>query len=232
MKNIGILGGTFDPIHLGHTEPTKQVASHLSLDKILVIPASIPPHKATPNVTAKQRAEMVKLVCEEEESFVCDTRELARKGHSYTVDTLIELKQDYPDDKIFFIVGLDSLLTFTTWHKYQEILSLCHLVVNTRPNYQLENINQATQELLNQYKITSIEELEQKPAGGIIIVPEVIALLSKKNNTASTPSPCNNPINIDISSSEIRQQLANNQPCQQFLNPKVLAFINKNQLYR
>jgi len=232
VKNIGILGGTFDPIHLGHTEPTKQVASYLSLDKILVIPASIPPHKATPNVTAKQRADMVKLACEDEKNFYCDTRELARSGHSYTVDTLTELKQSYPEDKLFFIVGLDSLLTFTTWHKYQEILSLCHLVVNTRPNYQLDNVDQATQELLNQHKITHLEELEKKPAGGIIIVPEIIELLSKQSVTASIQVPVKPLINIDVSSSEIRQRLAKNQNCQQLLNPKVLAFINKNKLYR
>lgn len=232
MKSIGILGGTFDPIHLGHTEPAKQVASYLSLDKVLVIPASIPPHKATPNVSATQRADMVKLACAGEKNFICDTRELSRSGHSYTVDTLAELKQSYPEDKLFFIVGLDSLLTFTTWRKYQKILSLCHLVVNTRPNYQLGNMNQATQALLNQHKITCLDELKRKTARGIIIVPDIIELLSAQSEATEEKSIAKSPINIDISSSEIREALASNQPCQQFLNPNVLAFINKNQLYR
>jgi len=228
MENIGILGGTFDPIHLGHTEPVKQVMSCLSLDKVLLIPANIPPHKATPNVSAKQRAEMVKLACEDEENFYCDTRELARSGHSYTVDTLTELKQCHPEQTLFFIIGLDSLLTFTSWHKYQQILSLCHLVVNTRPNYQLNGVNEATQQLLNQHKITSLVELTQKACGGIIIVPEITKLLSQQNATA----PIKAPINIDISSSEIRRRLANKENCQQLLNAKVFAFINKNKLYR
>jgi nicotinate-nucleotide adenylyltransferase len=228
VENIGILGGTFDPIHLGHTEPVKQLMSCLSLNKVLLIPANIPPHKTSPNVTAKQRADMVKLVCNEEEYFYCDNRELARSGHSYTVDTLTELKQCYPKQRLFFIMGLDSLLTFTTWHKYQQILSLCHVVVNTRPNYQLNSVNEATRQLLNQHKITRLAELEQKACGGILIIPEIIELLTQHNATA----PIKPLININISSSEIRHRLASKQNCDQFLNAKVCAFINKNRLYR
>ncbi|PHR84416.1 MAG: nicotinate-nucleotide adenylyltransferase [Colwellia sp.] len=219
MTSIGILGGTFDPIHLGHTLPAKAVANYLSLTKVLLIPANIPPHKATPNVSAKQRAEMVHLACSTEPLFTCDERELKRDGNSYTVDTLKELAELFPQQTLYFIIGLDSLLTFTRWHKYQEILSLCHLVVNTRPNYQLDNLDQATTTLLNNHQIHSINEFKKHQSGGILLLPNTL------------PS-CHNHLHLDISSSEIRQRLANNQDCQQLLAPSVFTFINKNKLYR
>jgi nicotinate-nucleotide adenylyltransferase len=219
MTSIGILGGTFDPIHLGHTLPAKVVADYLSLSQVLLIPANIPPHKATPNVSAKQRAEMVHLACQSEDAFTCDERELKRDGNSYTVDTLKELKAVFPQQTLYFIVGLDSLLTFTRWHKYQEILSLCHLVVNTRPNYQLNNMEKTTLELLNNHQIHHIDELKKHESGGIFILSQTL------------PS-YHNHLDLNISSSEIRQRLANNQNCQQLLAPSVNAFINKNKLYR
>ena len=97
-NGIGILGGTFDPIHLGHTQSAQSVALWLNLSKILFIPAHIPPHKNeldnTPSANAQQRAAMVELACKDHTLFECDTRELARQQHSYTVDTLIELKEN------------------------------------------------------------------------------------------------------------------------------------------
>lgn len=219
MTNIGILGGTFDPIHLGHTLPAKAVANYLSLSKILLIPASIPPHKATPNVSAKQRAEMVHLACNAEQLFTCDERELNREGNSYTFDTLYELAQSYPQKTLYFIAGLDSLLTFTRWYKHKEILSLCHLVINTRPNYQLNNIDQATSALLANHQVQHVDELKKYKSGKIFILPNTL------------PS-YNSHINLNISSSEIRQKLSDQQDCQSLLSPNVFSFINKHKLYQ
>lgn len=218
MNNIGILGGTFDPIHLGHTLPAKVVAEYLSLDKVLLIPASIPPHKATPNISAKQRSEMVALACEAEPLFYCDNRELTRDGRSFTVDTLQALSKTYPNTRLYFIIGLDSLLTFTTWHQHQEILSLCHLVVNTRPNYQLSTLNQSTKTLLNNHQVENIDLLKNSNSGAIFLLPGNLPHYDKY-------------LNINISSSEIRQRLINKQSCKNLLAPAVLAFINKNSLY-
>jgi len=219
MKSIGILGGTFDPIHLGHTLPAKVVAEHLSLEKVLFIPANIPPHKATPNVSAAHRSSMVKLACDDEPLFNYDERELQRDGYSFTVDTLKELSQSYPQTRLCFIIGLDSLLTFTTWHQYQEILSLCHLVVNTRPNYQLSDLDPATKALLDKYQVGDVAMLNKNKAGGILLLPNHLPNYGEQ-------------LDLNISSSEIRQRLINKQSCQHLLNPDVLAFINKNKLYR
>ena len=219
MSNIGILGGTFNPIHLGHTLPAKAVAAHLLLDEVLLIPANIPPHKVSPNISAKHRATMVKLACDAEPLFSCDERELTRDGFSFTVETLKELSQCYPSANLYFIMGLDSLLTFTTWHKYQDILSLCHLVVNTRPNYQLSNINQATKSLLDLHQVDDVKALEDNKSGCILLLPNSLPNYDEH-------------LDINISSSEVRQRLINKQACQHLLSPKVLAFINKNKLYR
>mgnify|MGYP002700343150 CR=1 FL=1 len=231
MTSIGILGGTFDPIHLGHTEPAKVVADYLSLDKILFIPASIPPHKASPNVSAQQRTKMVTLACAEQANFHCDQRELTRSGNSYTVDTLKSLQQSYPKQRLFFIIGLDSLLTFTRWHQHQKILSLCHLVVNSRPNYRLKNLNKDTKKLLAEHQVSDINQLKKTNSGGIIFVPnDTDALQVKKTQTL--PINSKGQVSLNISSTDIRARLAKKQNCQHLLAASVLDFINKNQLYR
>ncbi len=214
-NGIGILGGTFDPIHLGHTQSAQIVAQELGLSKILLVPAHIPPHKTSadliPHATAKQRAAMVELACRRSSLFFCDTRELLRDGHSYTVDTLRELKQKYPNQPLCFIVGMDSLMSFTRWHQYQEILNLCHLVVNTRPNYPIEQINTETKALLSKYQTTDVSQLSLLASGTIFLAK---------------------PQFFDISSTLVREELALRRNCDRHLLPEISGFIHKNNLYR
>ena len=212
---IGIFGGTFDPIHLGHTNSAQSVATQLNLNKILLIPAHIPPHKSsvdlTPHANAQQRAAMVELACKHNSLFVCDSRELHRPGRSYTVDTLKELKRQYPNQALYFIIGMDSLMTFTQWYKYQEILTLCHLVVNTRPNYSLNEINDATRALLKNHQLTDINKLTLFTSGKIFFAHESLT---------------------DISSTQIRKKISIKQPCEHQLLPAISEFIHKKKLYR
>ncbi len=214
-KGIGILGGTFDPIHLGHTQSAQAVATELDLQKILLIPAHIPPHKISaelvPHASAEQRAAMVEVACHNSTLFSCDQRELTRSGHSYTVDTLKELKQQYPDQPLYFIIGMDSLMTFTQWHQYQQILSLCHLVVNARPNYPIELLNDETKSLLDNHQTTDMTQLTQRESGKIFFAQKCF---------------------FDISSTHIRQELVQKQSCNHHLLPSIAEFINKNNLYR
>jgi len=214
-EGIGILGGTFDPIHLGHTQSAEAVANELGLQEILLIPAHIPPHKVSPELvphaSAEQRAAMVEIACQKSNIFSCDLRELKRSGHSYTIDTLKELKQQYPEQSLYFIIGMDSLLNFTTWHQYQEILSLCHLVVNTRPNYSVDVLNDETKTLLSNCQTTDIRELTLFDSGKIFF---------------------SNKCFFDISSTHIRQHLAHKKGYNQHLLPSISEFIHKNKLYR
>jgi nicotinate-nucleotide adenylyltransferase len=212
---IGILGGTFDPIHLGHTQSAHKVATELNLSKVLLIPAHIPPHKAVddlvPHATAKQRAAMVEIACRQNSLFTCDTRELQRSGHSYTVETLKELKQKYSNRPLYFIIGMDSLMSFTRWHHYQEIMNLCHLVVNSRPHYPIERLNCETKQLLNDYQTTDIAQLSQHEFGLIFLAKAEL---------------------FDVSSTEIRHELTEQSSQHQHLLPAISDFIHKNNLYR
>lgn len=212
---VGVFGGTFDPIHLGHIASAQAAAQYLNLTKILIIPAHLPPHKncvnSSPTATAEQRFAMVELACQENKLFECDNRELQRQQHSYTVDTLIELKKESPEQQLYFIIGMDSLLTFTTWHQYEKILTLCHLVVNTRPNYELKQMNAATKVLLNKHLKPNKSELDKIKVGGIIFTE---------------------PMTYDISSTQIRHNLHYKKSCHSQLSLNVINFISKNQLYR
>ena len=142
VKHIGLFGGTFDPIHNGHIVPIKKAAQQLSLDHIYLMPANIPPHKNSTQTSSFHRSEMTKLVCQQEPLFTFDDRELKRASASYTVDSLAEIRQELCDKNsqthLYFFMGMDSLNTFTTWYQWQEILSLCHLVVMPRPGYSLD----------------------------------------------------------------------------------------------
>jgi nicotinate-nucleotide adenylyltransferase len=222
-KSIGILGGTFNPIHIGHTLPAQSVAKSLALDKLILLPASMPPHKEQPTISAQHRAKMVELVCKDSTIFECDTRELNRDGHSYTLDTLKELSAVYPEQILYFIMGMDSLLTFTTWHKYQEILSLCHIVVTTRPGHpfnQSKKTSVETDDLLSQHRVKTSQACKEKKSGCIIF--------SQDLNLQDSPL-------LDISSTDIRS-LLNKAPisreCTRFMHKNVLAYIKKHQLYR
>ncbi len=217
-KSLAILGGTFDPIHNGHIESAKHVAQWLGIEQVNLMPAHLPPHKENVSATAKQRAKMVELVCYDEPLLVCDQRELNRSSLSYTFDTLKEIKQQYPQTTLYFIIGMDSLLSFTQWHKWQEILTLCHLVVNCRPNYLLTNLSQKNQLLLEKYQLDQNinsqllkEQSEKASVGYILFSPE---------------------INLDISSTSLRDKIKAQQSWQSDIPTKVLNYINQQQLYQ
>jgi len=211
-KRLALLGGTFDPIHNGHILPAKNVAKWLDIQQVSLMPAHLPPHKNTVSASAEQRVNMVKLVCHNEPLFICDQRELKRNSLSYTIDTLKEIKNEQPDTQIFFIIGMDSLLTFTQWHQWQEILTLSHLVVNCRPNYPLTTLTADTQNLLATHKLDDNFQPQNitKDAGYILFPPEV---------------------NVEISSTAIKTKLKAQQSCKGLLPENVLNYIEKHQLY-
>ncbi|MBA6403146.1 nicotinate (nicotinamide) nucleotide adenylyltransferase, partial [Colwellia sp. BRX10-5] len=154
---------------------------------------------------------MVNLVCQQQPLFKLDNRELKRHSASYTVTSLREIKQEQPNSRVFFIIGMDSFLNFTLWHQWQTILSLCHIVVNIRPGYQLNQINTATQELLKNHQIDDLAEIKQQDAGGIIF---------HQNQS------------LNISSSEIRQQLLSNNKHNNHLTECVHHYIIEKKLYQ
>jgi nicotinate-nucleotide adenylyltransferase len=137
-KKIGILGGTFNPIHYGHLRMASETAFVLNLDKVLFIPSANPPHKKKEYILSSgNRYEMTKLAIRGNQKFQISDLELKRKGTSYTIDTIIELKNIYKKAILYFIIGSDSLAEIPTWKDCRGLVGLCRFVVVERPGYDL-----------------------------------------------------------------------------------------------
>lgn len=209
---IVLLGGTFDPIHLGHTLPAIETAQWLGAEKVNLIPTHIPPHKNRPHANAQQRVAMVKLICNNNPLFQLDTRELQRDKLSYTIDTLLELKKELPNSQLYFVMGMDSLQSFTHWERWQQILNLCNIVVNIRPGYadikQIENIIDPA---LKSYIVHDLIEVKKYSSGKIIL-------------HECTP--------FNISSSQIREKIKTGKSYHTLVSLPVHEYIEHHQLYR
>ena len=128
-----MLGGAFDPIHLGHLAAARAAMDCEHLDRVLFVPTGVPPHRPATAADAQQRIEMVRLAIDDEKGFQVSDIEVRRKGVSYTVDTLRELRRLYPDDELFLILGWDAAKLFTSWHEPDEVRRLASLLIVTRP---------------------------------------------------------------------------------------------------
>jgi nicotinate-nucleotide adenylyltransferase len=135
-KKVGILGGTFDPIHMGHLVLAEQVREKFQLERVIFIPCASPPHKTEQKLSpADDRFEMTKLALEGNPYFFVSDIELKREGLSYTVETLRELKEFYRDSEIYFLTGSDVLDEITTWKDPEEIYKLAKIVIGVRPGF-------------------------------------------------------------------------------------------------
>lgn len=138
---LGIYGGTFDPVHLGHLILAESCREQCRLDRVVFIPAGTPPHKQGRELTSgAQRAEMLEFALAGYPEFSVDRSEIKRAGPSYTVDTLHSIKQEHPDDDLFLLMGADSLNEFLLWKEPREIASLASLVVVNRGRVPLPNL--------------------------------------------------------------------------------------------
>jgi len=138
---IGILGGTFNPIHIGHLILAEEARESLSLDRIIFVPTFLPPHKNNSDiVAARERLRMVKLAIKGNRCFLTSDIEIKRDGRSYTIDTIKEFKKIYPKDGLYFIIGSDLLKYLDDWKDLNEIIKMVNFIVATRPEYPLEKI--------------------------------------------------------------------------------------------
>ena len=138
---IGILGGTFNPIHIGHLILAEEAREKLGLDKIIFVPTYLPPHKDNSDIAAADsRFAMIKLAIEGNRNFEVSDLEIKRNGRSYTIDTIREFKLKYPKDELYFIIGSDLLKYLNEWKDLGEIIKMVKFIVATRPGYPLEEI--------------------------------------------------------------------------------------------
>ncbi|MGH8398676.1 MAG: nicotinate-nucleotide adenylyltransferase [Gammaproteobacteria bacterium] len=170
MRKIGIFGGSFDPIHYGHLRPALEILSTLSLDEIRFIPAGQPPHRGVPEASAALRLDMVKTAIAGEPRFVVDEREIRRSAPSYTVDTLMELRREFPRDALMLIVGTDAFLGFPGWHEWRNIFDYAHVIVAHRPGWVLQSGGELA-EVIRQRRAKSAQEILTVPAGRILLQP-------------------------------------------------------------
>lgn len=158
---IGILGGTFDPIHLGHLITAENALDGAGLDRVILIPTGCSYFKEDQKVTAPQlRYEMTRLAAGDNPRLVVSDVETTRPGNSYTADTLRELRAIYPDDELYYIVGADTLVLMSLWRAPEVIFSLCHVLVETRPD-----------EIAGKGLLEEIEALRDKYGADITILP-------------------------------------------------------------
>lgn len=145
-KRIGIMGGTFDPLHYGHLVAAEMARTEFKLEKVIFIPTGNPPHKVGREITDSElRFQMVKLATGDNASFEVSRLEIERAGHSYTVDTLRNLHKLYPEHEIYFITGSDAFREIFTWKDAESILELCHFIGASRPGFEAENFLQELQ---------------------------------------------------------------------------------------
>jgi len=201
---IGILGGTFDPIHHGHLRTALDVQQALGLDELRLIPLRDPPHRQQPSSTPEQRMEMVQAAISGVPGLTTDRRELDREGKSYSLLTLQSLRQELGNTPICLILGQDAFQGFPQWHQPNEFLQLAHLVVMQRPG-------ETTHHLYPERITTDPDDLRSNPGGNIYL------------QTVTQ---------LDISSTRIRAMLQNGQSPHYLLPAPVLAIIERDSLYR
>lgn len=136
MTPLGVFGGTFDPIHYGHLRTAFEMLQALRFGDVHFIPCSDPPHRGETFAPAVQRMRMVELALAGQDGFVADDRELSRAGPSYTIDTLNDLREEFPERALGLILGMDAFLGLHTWHRWHEILDVAHVVVAHRPGWK------------------------------------------------------------------------------------------------
>lgn len=201
MKKIGVLGGTFNPPHLGHISLAKKALQEFGLDLIIFIPTGTPPHKTKEYIAPKNhRYNMTKLAVKENKKFKISKIEINKKGYSYAVDTFKKLIKNYGKNaELFYIVGMDSINTIFDWKKPLELFKFCKFIIAGRPGQTFKTFKRIM-------KFPPISQNKDK----ITIMP----------------------LNIHISSTEIRDRIKEGKDISKLVPPRVLEYIKKYNLYK
>lgn len=168
MSPIGIFGGTFDPIHYGHLRTAFEMLQALQFAEVRFVPSGDPPHRGQTYAPASLRLEMVRAATANEARFVVDDCELHRDGPSYTVDTLVAMREQQPDASLSLILGMDAFLGLTSWHRWEHILDFAHIVVAHRPGWRAPDIGPLGK-LISEHGTHRIDDLHEHGSNHIYI---------------------------------------------------------------
>jgi nicotinate-nucleotide adenylyltransferase len=211
---LGILGGTFNPVHNAHLQIAQEVRSRLQLDRIIFIPAATPPHKELDgDIAFSDRLAMVELAIAAEPYFDASDIEAQRGGRSYSVDTLTQLQALHPADQLFFIIGSDSFLEIASWYRAPEIFTLCNIAVVERPEARVTDL---------------LAALPVAMRGDFCYYPDEMRLAHRSGFSVyylpGTP--------LAISSSEIRSLVRTGQSIRQLVPDAVCDYIAAKRIYQ
>jgi nicotinate-nucleotide adenylyltransferase len=228
--NIGLFGGTFDPIHRGHIALAQAALERCKLGRIYFVPANTPPHKPRPKASFLHRYAMVALAVAEEKSFFPSLLEApeesaasARKPSpakpNYTIDTLRRLKQSLKNsDKVFLLIGVDAFADIAKWHQPEALFRECEFIVASRPGFSLADVANALPETLRPKKEVTHPFRRQAATGDVVLTGATIHLLDQ--------------VHQPISATAIREAVTANKPLGRLVNESVAGYIKKMGLYR
>lgn len=206
---VGIYGGTFDPVHFGHLTAAKDVQQKLGLDEVKMVVSARPPHRIEPLVLAEERFNLLSLAVKDEPFLVADDCEINRAGPSYMVDTLRHYRQQMQSCSLVLILGMEAFNAFKSWHCWEEIIGLAHIVVTSRAGFDNE-LGENVRSYVNQFITADKAQLKQCTHGKIYLQPVTA---------------------IDISATEIRRRIKSKQPIEKLMPDSCCEYIGRLGFY-
>jgi len=211
VKKIGIFGGTFDPIHIGHLRVAAEFGAELELDEVLMMVAATPPHRDPPVAAPEDRLRMVQLAVQDYPGLTASDIELVREGPSYTIDTFQQIRRSEEGTQVWMALGGDAYALIRSWHRPADVLAQAHVVVLTRPGFAVDLMAPLPEEISERYS---------QGENGIFIHDSGATLRTLQ----VTP--------LDISSSMIRRAVAEERNIGDLVTARVLKYIRQKGLYR
>lgn len=208
-KPTVLFGGTFDPVHYGHLRCAEEARLKLGLESLSLLPAGHPAHRQQPQASTDQRLDMLRLAQTEFPGLELDLTEIKREGPSYMVETLVEIRSLSPDNAVLLLIGQDAANALDRWHRWQELFSLAHIVILTRPGSSVD-YKPALAQQINQRLVDEVVSLTSSPAGCVLQL-EVCA--------------------IDVCATTIKSMIRLGRSPQSMLPAVVLAYIERQGLY-
>lgn len=224
-KRVGILGGTFDPPHLGHLLLAESIREDFDLDEVLFVPCNEPPHKSRSDLSvASHRYAMVVAATLHNRAFTPSPIEVNRPGKSYSVDTMAQLREELGEaTEIFFVAGLDAFLEIRSWKNHEELLDSCHFVVVSRPENSFDGVSEVLPESMRD-RIVDVREGGDEPdrSGAVPVGGE---------GASGLRIYLSNAVFLDVSGTEIRERARGGRSIRYRVTPEVERYIRAHDLY-
>ena len=207
-KRLGLFGGTFDPVHLGHLHAARTLLDEFNLDTIYFIPVYQPVHRDSPQASTEQRLTMLELTLADDEHLVIDVREVKRRGASYAKYTIDEYRQQFPEDELFFILGTDAFNAIDTWYEWQALFDDVNFIVLSRPGYDLDYTHDVEVKLADKARAKGPSSVAR--SGQVLHSHKVM---------------------LQLSATEVRAAVRNNEEIVNLLPENVANFIKEHNIY-